>query len=93
MTPGELKRILATAGIGAARAAITRDPEWTSFALGRDDPWYTGPIYEVALHRPTGRQVLVSVQGQAHRPALRHPHVDNVIRVQEERWRRRGIKP
>ena len=93
MTPRELKRILATAGICAARAAIARDPEWTSFALGRDDPWYTGPIYEVALHRSTGRQVLVSVQRQAHRTAPQHAHEDNVIRVPEERWTRRRTKP
>jgi hypothetical protein len=93
MTPRELKRILASAGICAARAAIAHDPEWASHALGCDDFWYTGPIYEIAVHRPTGQQVLVSAQGQAHRTALQHAPEDNVIRVPEERWTRRGTKP
>ena len=93
MTPRELRQILATAGIHAARAAVARDPEWASCALGRNDSWYTGPIYEVAVHRPTGRQVLVGMQEQAHRTDLEHTHVDNVIRVPEERWTRRGLKP
>ena len=89
MTPRELKRILATAGICAARAAIARDPAWESYALGCDDFWYTAPMYEIAVHRPTGQQVLVSVQRQAHRTAPQHAHEDNVIRVPEERWTRR----
>jgi hypothetical protein len=93
MTPRELKRILATAGICAARAAIARDPEWESHALGCDDFWYTAPMYEIAVHRPTGQQVLVSVQRQAHRAAPQHAHEDNVIRVPEERWTRRRTKP
>ena len=93
MTPRELKRILATAGICAARAAIARDPEWESYALGCDDFWYTAPMYEIAVHRPTGQQVLVSVQRQAYRTAPQHAHEDNVIRVPEERWTRRRTKP